>query len=243
MKPGNPPRIIFITGTDTGAGKTLLTGLLLAHLRRTGTRAWALKPFCSGGRGDARLLSTLQDHELPLDEVNPYFFSEPVAPLVGLRNAKNDIPLKAVVQHVRSVATRLAAAPPQSKFENQKSKILLVEGSGGLFVPLGEGYSVLDLIAALGSEVLVAGWNRLGTMNHCLLTVRALQQAGLRKIRLVLMESGKPDTSARTNLPLLTEFLAPLPVVSLPFLTAPQRRAQGLKTTAARLQRVLSHLI
>src|SRR6476469_2720446 len=104
-------KIVFITGTDTGVGKTLLTGLLLCHLRARGARALALKPFCSGSRGDAQLLHDLQDGDLTLEEVNPFYFPEPVAPLVSARKHKRKIPLDEVIQHISSVATRVEQIP------------------------------------------------------------------------------------------------------------------------------------
>ena len=78
-------KIIFITGTDTGVGKTLLTALLLHHLRQTGVHALAMKPFCSGGRADVRLLQSLQRGELSDAEMNPFYFAEPIAPFVAAK--------------------------------------------------------------------------------------------------------------------------------------------------------------
>ena len=76
-------KIIFVTGTDTGVGKTLLTALLLQHLRAHGQSALAIKPFCSGGREDAELLHSLQENELTLDEMNPFHFKKPLAPYLA----------------------------------------------------------------------------------------------------------------------------------------------------------------
>ena len=150
-------RIIFITGTDTGVGKTLLTGLLLHHLRQSGCHALAMKPFCSGGRADAELLRAIQDGELTLDEINPFFFTEPLAPLVAARKHQCSIRIPEVLRRITRVANRC--------------ECLLIEGIGGVMVPLGEGFSVLDLIAKLGCEAIVVSRNRLGTINHTLLTV------------------------------------------------------------------------
>src|SRR6202453_918846 len=96
-------KIIFITGTDTGVGKTLLTALLLHHLRQSGCPALAIKPFCSGGRADVRLLQSFQRGELTDAEVNPFYFSAPVAPLVELQQTKRDISLNKVVAHIRRI--------------------------------------------------------------------------------------------------------------------------------------------
>src|SRR5579859_2301962 len=104
-------RILFITGTDTGVGKTLLTSLLLCYLRSRGARVLALKPFCSGGRADAELLCELQDGDLTLDEINPFYFPEPVAPLISALKHKRNIPLDHVVQRIHSIASRVPSLP------------------------------------------------------------------------------------------------------------------------------------
>src|SRR2546429_4432134 len=94
---------IFITGTDTGVGKTVLTGLLVTHLRNQGTDALAIKPFCSGSRADAKLLQAIQDRELTLEEINPFYFPEPVAPLVAARLHRRAITLRQVLAHIERV--------------------------------------------------------------------------------------------------------------------------------------------
>ena len=87
------PRIVFITGTDTGVGKTLLTAMLLAHLRDCGVNALAMKPFCSGGTTDLHVLNEIQGNELTNAEINPFYFTEPVAPLVAARKHRQKIKL------------------------------------------------------------------------------------------------------------------------------------------------------
>src|SRR6516225_1680307 len=227
-------RIVFITGTDTGVGKTLLTALLLSHLRGQGLHALALKPFCSGTRSDAQLLHKLQDGDLTLDEVNPFYFPEPVAPLISARKHNHHIPLDEVVKHINSIASHLSSLPPapRTAIKNSKLKIknyLLVEGSGGLLVPLGEDYTVRDLIARLNCEVIVVSRNKLGTINHTLLTLHALKlshsasrlsaHSALRPhhstlptpnsaLKVALMDSKRPDQSAASNADILAELVA-----------------------------------
>ena len=125
-------RIVFITGTDTGVGKTLLTGLLLHYLRQSGCHALALKPFCCGSRADVEFLGAVQERELTQDEINPFFFELPLAPLVAARKQHVSIRLPAVLRHISNVAKRC--------------EWLLIEGIGGVMVPLGKGFTVLDLI-------------------------------------------------------------------------------------------------
>src|SRR5947209_4920543 len=99
-------KIIFVTGTDTGVGKTLLTAVLLSHLRQQGVHALAMKPFCSGceaGLTDVDILYRLQDQELATHEINPFFFPEPLAPLVAARCHRVRITLNEVLDRIRSV--------------------------------------------------------------------------------------------------------------------------------------------
>src|SRR5579859_1790852 len=134
-------KIIFITGTDTGVGKTVLTALLLYHLRlerRGHSKALAIKPFCSGSRADVNLLQSFQPGELSDDEANPFYFREAVAPLVALRKSRRKIALKEVLRRIETV--------------KNKCDCLLIEGSGGLLVPLAETFSVADLIVQLSAQ-------------------------------------------------------------------------------------------
>jgi len=244
-------KIVFITGTDTGVGKTLLTALLLCHLRAQGLQALALKPFCSGGRADAEILRQLQDGELTIDEINPFYFPEPVAPLVSARKRRQNIPLEHVVQRIQSIAERLTQIPrlPSGARRSMHRKLktnnfLLIEGSGGLLVPLGEGYTVRDLIQRLACDVLVVSRNQLGTINHTLLTVQSLIHAIPHSaLKLVLMDSSSPDFSRRSNPAILAELLDPVPLFQLPFLGPRCFSATGLKKNAKRFQKSLARLL
>jgi dethiobiotin synthetase len=209
-------KIIFVTGTDTGVGKTLLTALLLHHLRAGGCRALAMKPFCSGGRSDARLLQSLQRGELSDAEMNPFYFKQPVAPLAASLGKRKNIPLNLVVEKIRAVA--------------RKCDVLLVEGSGGLLVPLGEGYTVADLIRRLRCRVIVAARNRLGTINHTLLTIRVLHSIGIaqKQLSMVLMSGAIRDASSRTNQQLIARILSPIQVFGIPFLGAKMTGKRGV---------------
>lgn len=222
-------RIIFITGTDTGVGKTLLTGLLLHYLRRNGCHTLAMKPFCSGGRGDTELLRAIQDDELTSDEITPFYFAEPIAPLIAARKHRRTVQLREVLRRIRRLASRC--------------ECLLVEGIGGLLVPLGEGFAVRDLIACLGCEVVVVSANRLGTINHTLLTAAALQAAGVKGFKTVLMASQKPDSSTPSNLQILAELLAPNPVVSIGFLGRNPLQLEALKKKCKKNEKTLARIL
>jgi len=259
-------RIIFITGTGTGVGKTVLTGLLLTHLRGRNVPAFATKPFCSGDRADAKLLCALQGGDLTLEEVNPFFFREPVAPLVAARRRKSVIPIDSVLANIRSLRSKI------------EESWLLIEGAGGLLVPLGEDYSVLDLIASLRCEVLVVSANRLGTLNHTLLTVRALQQAGIAHMpmhpvqpaprrsgrgaprmaglapspsviehsklsKVVLMNFLTRDPASASNPQVLAQLLAPLPLIAVPFLGKNASCVSAVRRAEKKLEKTLARIL
>src|ERR1700690_1658977 len=103
---GMKRRTFFITGTDTGVGKTVLTVLLARHLRERGINAAALKPVCSGGRDDARALRAALAGTLTRDEINPCHFRAPIAPLLAARRESKQVNLANVLAHVRTMQKR-----------------------------------------------------------------------------------------------------------------------------------------
>ena len=219
-------KIIFITGTDTGVGKTVLTGLLLHHWREQGIKTLAMKPFCSGSRRDVKLLNALQNNELTDDEINPYYFKESVAPLVAARKHRQKISLNSVLGKIRGLQRRC--------------DLLLIEGAGGLLAPLGECFTNKDIIAKTGGSVLVVGRNRLGTINHTVLTVKSLQDLGMQNIKVVLMNDKIADGSAETNCRILHEMLAGISFFRLAFLGANPSIPTDSKTTCKKIKKTLA---
>lgn len=217
-----------MTGTDTGVGKTVLTALALHYLRASGVHALAMKPFCAGGRGDVKVLQRVQNHELPDELVNPYYFSEPLAPLVAARLHRCRIELKDALLRVREVAARC--------------ECLLVEGVGGLLVPLGEDFTVIDLIVRLHCEVVVVSANRLGTINHTLLTARALGESVRRRAWFVLADRQKPDVSAATNPEVLRELIGTEHLLNIPFLGRNPLITNDMNKKCRKLKKVLARL-
>jgi dethiobiotin synthetase len=194
-------RTLFITGTDTGVGKTVLTMLLVKFLRARGVNAAALKPICSGNRADARKIFAATGGEISLDEINPWHFRAPVAPALAARNENKRVKLSQVLARARAA---------QKQFD-----VLLVEGAGGLLSPLGENFNSRDLILALRAIPIIVAQNKLGAVNHVLLTLAALPENLRAKARVVLMSPPKPDASAKTNVKLLAE-LSTAKIFSLP---------------------------
>ena len=171
-------RTLFITGTDTGVGKTVLTALLARFLRARGVHAAALKPVCSGSRDNVRKHFAALDGALPLDEINPWHFRAPLSPLLAARREKKSVKLPQVLAHVRAV---------QKRFD-----VLLVEGAGGLLSPLGENFDSRDLITALRATPIIVAQNKLGAVNHILLTLGALPRGAAATARVILMSPPKP---------------------------------------------------
>jgi dethiobiotin synthetase len=216
---------LFITGTDTGVGKTVLTMLLAEFLRSRSLRVAALKPICSGGREDARRLHSALGGALPLDQINPWHFRAAIAPLLAARKERKRVTLARVLAHLRKVR------PP---FE-----VVLVEGAGGLLSPLGAGFNSRDLIAALAATPIVVAPNQLGVVNHILLTLEALPEALRHQARVVLVSPPKPDSAMASNARLLRQLsvknICPLPWFGPGFLASEVWQSPPVRKTLAKL--------
>ncbi len=175
----------FVTGTDTGVGKTHVTRLILDGLRKAGINAVGYKPVACGDRDDAQILAEASGC-LTLDEVNPVFLKSAVAPYVaGLLENKTVDPAVLVAGY-----RKLAAAHP----------VVIVEGAGGWEVPVAANYRISDLAAELGLPVVIVAANRLGALNHILLTVDAIRARGLTCAGVFLNQlDDELDTAMITN--------------------------------------------
>jgi dethiobiotin synthetase len=222
-------KFLFVTGTDTGAGKTVLTALLLAFLRRGGGGALAMKPFCSGSRGDARLLHRLQRQSVTLDDVNPFYFDKPLAPAAAAGRSRPAVSRQAALRQIRLLAARC--------------DLLVVEGAGGLLTPLGKGYTIRDLIRRLQGNTIVVCLNRLGVINHVALTAEALQIAGIKEFTVVMMGVRKPDISARSNARMIRQMLPLIPVFCLPYLGFGASTARAANENAKYLKKTLARMV
>jgi dethiobiotin synthetase len=198
---------IFITGTDTGVGKTVFTAFLLWFMRNQGLKALAMKPFCSGGREDAQLLNRLQGSEVSLDWMNPFYFDLPCTPLIAARVERKEVRIESALKAIDALESRC--------------DVLLIEGAGGLLSPLGERFSLLEIIKVKAEAVYVVAKNKLGTINHVLLTEEVLKQNGVLNAQFVLMDGVsklQKDGLETTNLGLLDEFLGENRICSIKYL-------------------------
>jgi len=177
---------LFISGTDTGVGKTWVACRLAEWGKAQGWRVGVLKPAESGGGGDARALIRASGRRLPLDLVRPYSFKRPLAPAVAAEAEGRRVRLGPIRKALVEVAGQ--------------SDWTLVEGAGGLLVPYAPGLDGAGLAARLGLPVLLVARAGLGTINHSLLSVEAARRRGLRVLG-VLLNGKAPagDLSVVTN--------------------------------------------
>ncbi len=162
---------IFITGTDTGVGKTFFTVGMIRALRRLGGDAVGFKPIECGGRKDSEALQSASGATHSLDEINPAWFERPLSPL-----AAADSPEEVALDRIHAAHLRLMT----------QHELVLVEGAGGWLVPITPQIYMADLAAALCNEVIIVAANRLGVINHTLMTFRMIRQMNLNCTRLVL---------------------------------------------------------
>jgi dethiobiotin synthetase len=216
----------YITGTDTGVGKTVLTALFTRYLREQGVSAAALKPVCSGGRADARALRAAMNGALTLEAVNPWHFRAPIAPRLAARRERRRIRLAEVVAHIRTL--------------HQRFEVVLVEGAGGLLSPLGENFDSRDLLVALRATPIIVGCNRIGAVNQVRLTLEALPRAAAARARVVLVSPAQPDASTKTNAGLIAEFFDAKRTFELPWLGG--RPAAGNALAISWVRRTLREL-
>lgn len=188
---------LFLTGTDTNVGKTYVAELLVRGLRKAGLDSVGFKPICCGGREDAEALQTAAGGTIELNDVNPVWMRPPVAPYTAslIESRVVDLDL------VRETFGRVRAAHAS----------VIVEGVGGWRVPITRDYFVSDLALEFGLPVAVVVANRLGALNHTLLTVESVRACGLTCAGIILNQvapaGGEPDPAATTNRAVLEDLL------------------------------------
>lgn len=202
---------LFLTGTDTGVGKTYTAVCLLRLARAAGLRCAGFKPICCGDRRDAELLLAASSEGLSIDEVNPVWLKTPLAPFSA-----------ALMENVEIQTDQLIAglADLQQRFD-----LVLVEGVGGWLVPIKRDYFVADLAKQMALPVVVVALNRLGCLNHAMLTLRSVETSGLRCDGVVLNNANQSaDVTSATNekilrkiskfplLPMLSTDMAKFPI-------------------------------
>ena len=193
---------LFITGTDTGVGKTVVTAGLAVLLRRRGLRVGVFKPVATGCvrrvrlglvSEDADFLAYFAESPDELATINPVHYGPPVAPSVAAQRSRRPVDTDAIWRAYRRICDH--------------SDVVLVEGIGGLLVPLADDLLVADLAGQFGLPLVIVAWAGLGTINHTLLTIEAARRRDLEVTAVVLnryiakratlAEETNPETIAR----------------------------------------------
>ncbi|MBP1751693.1 MAG: dethiobiotin synthase [Geobacteraceae bacterium] len=234
-------RGIFITATDTGVGKTVCTAVLAALLRSRGIKVGVMKPVTSGcividGKlvsEDAELLKWAAGATAPDGDISPYLLSAPLAPSVSAFLDGVEIRF----QTIREAYERLAAS----------HDIVLVEGAGGLMVPLTESLLVSDLILYLGLPAIIIACPNLGTVNHTLMTCFCAQRMGIGLKGIIINNYPECPGEAEQYAPSMIETRSNVPVIgSFPHVVGRHPAAQvGAileKISGTPLEKALEHL-
>jgi dethiobiotin synthetase len=180
-----PFKGLFVTGTDTGVGKTVISTSLVRLARRRGVNAVGIKPVetgCDWKAGvlhpeDGALLTAASDNEISLDEVTPFRFSLPASPARAAAMEGRKLMLADIVAHISAIA--------------ESAEMVIVEGAGGLMVPIQENLMMIDMVERLGFPVVLVARMRIGTINHTLLSVSALEARSLGIAGIVLSCSSR----------------------------------------------------
>jgi dethiobiotin synthetase len=201
-------RGLFVTGTDTGVGKSVVTAALVASMVAAGERVRAHKPVvtgldeppdAAGGQAwpaDHELLAAVAN--MRAQDVSPLRFGLAVSPHLAAELAGERIDPAALLAHARGEPDGAASTATEPRLGDEET--LIVEGVGGLLVPLSDAYTVRDFARDLGLPVVIAARTGLGTINHTLLTLHAARTAGLEVAAVVLTPwSSSPDAIERSN--------------------------------------------
>jgi dethiobiotin synthetase len=201
---------LFVTATGTGVGKTFVTAKLVAELRAARRSVRALKPVASGfdpadvAASDSGVL--LDALGLPataahVDDVSPWRFAAPLSPDMAAARERRAIPFDELLEFCR--------AP-------RPADVTLIEGIGGVMVPLDHEHTVLDWIAELGFPALLVAGSYLGTLSHTLTAVAALRARGVEPIAVIVSESEQQPVALAETAAALRRFLTPIAVAVLP---------------------------
>ena len=220
------PSGIFITGTDTGVGKTVVTAALARSLDQSGKSATVMKPLQTGTElpslSDLEFVEKVTGKSYPVEGHCPYRFPQPLSPLAASKLEGREIS----IDKIKDAFCRLSAA----------HDIVLVEGAGGLLVPILESYTMADLARDLGSPLVVVARPGLGTLNHTTLTVEFAKSRGLSVLGIVINNFPvEPDLAEKTNPALLAEMTS-LPILGVlendPSLSVEKGRVGVLRESA-----------
>ena len=219
---------IFVTGTDTGVGKTVVAAGLVRGLIAQGLRVAVMKPVASGSEctaeglrnEDALTLMAASNVATPYDRVNPYCFVPPISPHIAAEEAKTPVDLSHIAENFGSL--------------KGSADFVVVEGAGGWLAPIGKGTSIKDIATALDLPVVLVVGMRLGCINHALLTKLAIESHGARWAGWIANTIDPAMARPKENLETLVRLLGESPLAIVPPLL-PSSAPLELHTAAARL--------
>jgi len=201
---------VFVTGTDTGVGKTIVAAGIAGAMKRDGIDVGIMKPIATGipqkngfKSSDAELLAKMAGSTDPENEINPIFLPLEASPLAASMALNVDIKL----DEVFSAFKRLTS----------KHEFVIVEGIGGVMVPIKQNYFVIDMIKEMNIPVLVVSRAALGTLNHTLLTVRTCREYELNVVGIVVNGARDNNVIEKTVSEMIHELTGIFVVGSIPF--------------------------
>ena len=210
------PKGYFISGTDTGVGKTVVTACMLAFYRKHSINTGIMKPIETGvdpncsseANSDAKFLLTVSGNQDTLEEVCPIRLKPTAAPLQAARMQNQSLNIDSILENFHKL---------QRKYDQ-----VLVEGIGGLLVPLKADYLVSDLIKEMQLPLIIVSRFSLGTLNHTLLTLKVAQAATIEIAGIILNHSGnRPLSGVELGQKSLIEELSGVPVIGqCPYLSS-----------------------
>ena len=204
-------RGLFITGTDTGIGKTFFTLAAIHALQQKGIKTTAMKPVASGAEliqgqlrnEDALAMQQAIDHAVPYERINPYCFSPPVSPHLAAAQAQTRIDLEVIKMNYHKLI--------------EDEQFVLVEGVGGWLTPLSETAAVADLAKVFNLPVVLVVGMRLGCLNHALLTAQAIERCGFRLAGWVANSIDPDCVFIQEQIDYLASHLGSLPILNIPY--------------------------
>ncbi len=211
-------RTWFITGTDTGAGKTVLTVLLTRFFSQMGRTVQAFKPICSGGRSDPESLHEALLFRVPIEQINPWFFLPPISPARAARLSGHRVTLSEILSFLDS--------HPLTSGDR------FIEGAGGILSPMGGDFDNRDLCVALQARPIIVCPNRLGMINQARLAWEAVPFNIRPWTAIFINEIGSGDASTEFNVADLAEFLPPEQTFVLP--SCPEWRSGPIPSVLTR---------
>lgn len=205
-------KTLFVTGSGTELGKTLVTAALAHQLRRSGQSVRAIKPIISGYTAEEHpesdtgiLLDSLGEAHEPvaIERVSPWRFAAPLSPDMAAARENRSIDFAALVDFCAD-----CAAGPEDT--------LLIEGVGGVMVPLTEDKTVLDWMAAVSAPCIVVVGSYLGTISHTLTAVEAVRQRGIGIAGIVISESEESPVPVPETAGAIARFAPGIPILAVP---------------------------